>query len=57
MIFLPYYMHCFLRYLVLRFNLTLEIVLKSKHNAYHVCVSARVRYALFAYVINLVVFG
>jgi len=50
-------MHCFLRYLVLRFNLTLEIVLKSKHNAYHVCVSARVRYALFAYVINLVVFG
>jgi len=32
-------------------------VLKSKHNAYHVCVSARIGYASFAYVINLVVFG
>ena len=34
-----------------------EIVLNLKFNAYHVCVSARVGYASFAYVIKLVVFG
>jgi len=32
-------------------------VLNLKFNAYHVCVSARVGYASFAYVIKLVVFG
>jgi len=31
-------------------------VLKLKHDAYHVCVSGRVGYASFAFVINLVVF-